>query len=78
MFSVVIISNSGVKLLDEKSLAKVGTLHSNQTMERGKHMPGKDIMPSLEELQQLIMNGDENFLREMLTKMLNLMMELTR
>jgi len=39
-------------------------------------MPGKDIMPSLEELQQLIMNGDENFLREMLTKMLNLMMEL--
>jgi hypothetical protein len=41
-------------------------------------MPGKDIMPSLEELQQLIMNGDENFLREMLTKMLNLMMELTR
>jgi transposase-like protein len=39
-------------------------------------MPGKDIMPSLDELQQLIMNGDEIFLREMLTKMLNLMMEL--
>lgn len=39
-------------------------------------MPGKDIMPNLSELQQLLTIGDENFLREMLTKMLNLMMEL--
>lgn len=39
-------------------------------------MPNKDIIPQLSELQQLLLNGDEYFLREMLTKMLNLMMEL--
>jgi len=39
-------------------------------------MPGKNIMPSLNDLQQILLNSDEHFLREMLTKMLNLMMEL--
>lgn len=39
-------------------------------------MPGKDIIPNLTDLQQLFAISDENFLREMLTKVLNLMMEL--
>jgi len=39
-------------------------------------MPNKDIIPTLSELQQLLMNGDEKFLREMLSRMLNVMMEL--
>lgn len=39
-------------------------------------MLSKNIMPNLNELQQILLNSDEHFLREMLTKMLNLMMEL--
>jgi len=33
-------------------------------------MPGKNIMPNINELQQILLNSDEHFLREMLTKML--------
>lgn len=39
-------------------------------------MPGKDIMPSLDELKKILATSSEDFLREMLSKMLNLMMEL--
>ena len=39
-------------------------------------MPSKHIMPELRELQNLLMQGNEEFLRQALTKMLNLMMQL--
>ena len=39
-------------------------------------MSSKNIMPNLEELQNYLMNGNEEFLSHALTKMLNLMMEL--
>jgi transposase-like protein len=39
-------------------------------------MSSKVIMPNLEELQQLLLNGNEDFLRQALTRMLNLIMEL--
>lgn len=39
-------------------------------------MPGKNSIPNIEELQALIMNSGEDFLRKSLEKMLNLIMEL--
>ena len=39
-------------------------------------MSSKNIIPNLEELQNHLMSGNEEFLRHALTKMLNLMMEL--
>lgn len=39
-------------------------------------MPGTKSIPSIEELQALIMNSGEDFLRQTLEKMLNLIMEL--
>jgi len=39
-------------------------------------MPSKISIPNLKELQQLLLSGNEDFLRQSLTKMLNLMMEL--
>ncbi len=39
-------------------------------------MPGTKSIPNIEELQALIMNSGEDFLRQTLEKMLNLIMEL--
>jgi len=39
-------------------------------------MPSKKIIPELEELQKLILRGSEDYLREALRRMLNLLMEL--
>ena len=39
-------------------------------------MPSKDIMSSINELQNMLRQGNEELLREALAKMLNLMMEL--
>lgn len=39
-------------------------------------MPSKSNIPNLEELQQLLLTGSEDFLRQALTRMLNLIMEL--
>lgn len=39
-------------------------------------MPSKESIPNLEEMQKLLLNGNEDFLRQALAKMLNLMMEL--
>ena len=39
-------------------------------------MPSKHIMSELREMRNLLMQGNEEFLRRALTKMLNLMMEL--
>jgi transposase-like protein len=39
-------------------------------------MLSNNIIPNITELQQLVMDGNEDFLREMLSRMLNMMMEL--
>lgn len=39
-------------------------------------MPSKNIIPRIEDIQNLILEGNEEFLRQMLTKMLNVVMEL--
>lgn len=39
-------------------------------------MLSNNIIPNITELQQLVMNGNEDFLREMLSRMLNMMMDL--
>jgi putative transposase len=39
-------------------------------------MLSNNIIPNITELQRLVMNGNEDFLREMLSKMLNMIMEL--
>jgi len=39
-------------------------------------MPGKNSIPNIEELQAIIMNSNEDFIRKSLEKMLNLIMEL--
>lgn len=39
-------------------------------------MPSKNIIPNLDELKNMLLTGNEDFLRQALTKMLNLIMEL--